>query len=549
MATVTSSFGPPGGIVSQLYDGMIERGLPPHVAEGFLMNMQDESGFNPTIEERVPNVHGTRGIGLYQATGPRRTALEGFAASRGVGLGDVPMNLDFLMSELSGPESAARDRILATNSPGEAAAAIARYFLRPAKQHLDERTARYLRNDGFNSSGAVASSGATGGQQMNAEDFLNSFDNSLMNISTRGQAPQGLLGIFGGDQSNDPLALSPRYHVARAMGNIGDRLISLGRGTPLPEELGGDKIMDRVRSKQSRNHTAAVLEGQGHSDLANMVLTGQMSGADAMKMIYQEKRFEQEMQMKMAQAASDNSGYGKTVQYATDEDGNQRPYVVRNGQPVYLDLGEGMQATPPGMTTIETDTGTWLVDKFGNKIKFLGDNFSEGKQREARLNLNKAIETFNSRRGQVEDLYNHPGLEGATGVIQGNIEFSDPAWKQMNLSDDAREFIAKHNRLIGGIFLDAFEQLKGGGQITVIEGEKATQAKTEMERATSPETYRRALIQYVDTMRGIIERLEREAQGKDPVLDQSPFIWDDTTENTGGDTGGAVTNTIPKFGQ
>jgi hypothetical protein len=119
--------------------GLIARGIEPHIAEAFLWNFQHESGLNPTVVERVPNVHGTRGRGLYQLTGSRRNAYEGR-------YGDdysIDNQLDWLMYELQGPESAAWSRIQGAQDTGQAAAAIVRHFLRPAAQHRDRRIAEY----------------------------------------------------------------------------------------------------------------------------------------------------------------------------------------------------------------------------------------------------------------------------------------------------------------------------------------------------------------------------------------------------------------------
>lgn len=70
------------------------------------MNFQDESGLNPGINERNPLVPGSRGgFGLYQLTGPRRRAYEQFANQRGVAPFDIDAQLDFMMTELQGPES------------------------------------------------------------------------------------------------------------------------------------------------------------------------------------------------------------------------------------------------------------------------------------------------------------------------------------------------------------------------------------------------------------------------------------------------------------
>jgi len=150
---------PAGDMAMRLREGMIQRGLPEHVADGFLMNFQDESGLNPGINEANPTVPGSRGgFGLYQLTGPRRTAYEQFAAQRGVPLDDPDAQLDFMIHELQGPEAAAAQSILSAPDAGSAAAAIARDFLRPAPDHLQRRVAEYTGGQ----SGAGVASGPGG---------------------------------------------------------------------------------------------------------------------------------------------------------------------------------------------------------------------------------------------------------------------------------------------------------------------------------------------------------------------------------------------------
>lgn len=135
----------PPAEAAAIREGLITRGLPEHIADGFIMNFQDESGLNPGINERNPVVPGSRGgFGLYQLTGPRRVAYEQFAADRGVDPADVDAQLDFLMYELQGPESKAAQSIFSAQNAGEAGAAIVNQFLRPAAEHRTSRSNRYL---------------------------------------------------------------------------------------------------------------------------------------------------------------------------------------------------------------------------------------------------------------------------------------------------------------------------------------------------------------------------------------------------------------------
>lgn len=143
-----------GGIgADYIVNGLVQRGLPRHVAEGFAMNAEDESNFNPGINEAAPTVAGSRGgFGLWQHTGPRRRALEAFAAQRGVSAADPDTQMDFVMYELQGPEKGAFNAIMNTSSSGEAAAAIVNRFERPAEEHRARREAKYLGGSGLSSS-------------------------------------------------------------------------------------------------------------------------------------------------------------------------------------------------------------------------------------------------------------------------------------------------------------------------------------------------------------------------------------------------------------
>jgi len=126
-------------------EGLTARGMPRHIAEAFALNAMDESGMNPGINEIAPLVPGSRGgFGLMQWTGPRRRALEAFAAERGTSVDDPALQMDFLMTELQGPEAAAWSKISAAGDTGTAAAAIVNRFLRPAESHRARREAAYL---------------------------------------------------------------------------------------------------------------------------------------------------------------------------------------------------------------------------------------------------------------------------------------------------------------------------------------------------------------------------------------------------------------------
>lgn len=67
------------------------------------------------------------------------------------------------------------------------------------------------------------------------------------------------------------------------------------------------------------------------------------------------------------------------------------------------------------------------------------------------------------------------------------------------------------NQVKGGSFMQAYETLKGGGQITVIEGEKGTQALERMQRATTEKDFVDAARDFQKVLRVGLERAKAQA--------------------------------------
>lgn len=242
---------------NRIRDGLIARGLPPHVADGFVMNMRDESGLNPGINEVSPTVPGSRGgFGLYQLTGPRRTSYEQFASQRGVDPSNADAQLDFLVQELQGPERRAAQSIFAAQDAPSAAIAIARDFLRPAPEHLSRRMARY------------ASQTPESGGPM-----------TPMQSQPEQERPRGLRGLLSDPDLLDRLV-------------IGFGGMTLNPNTALMQ-MAADRISGRREertSTETRNRTAEWLRTQGRDDLADAVMSGALGGREAATIAYQPGR-------------------------------------------------------------------------------------------------------------------------------------------------------------------------------------------------------------------------------------------------------------------
>jgi hypothetical protein len=258
---------------AQIIQGLIARGMAPHIAQGFTANMIAESGLNPGINEINPVVPGSRGgFGLNQWTGPRRRAYEAFAAERGRPLDDLDTQLDFTMFELQGPEASAWRSIQGAQDPVEAARLVSERFLRPGIPHLDRRLSEAAR---------------LGGMQLPAPT-----------VSTSGGAAMN--GLLGGAQPAMPQQPEPRRGLLdrtlrdedwRARAAIALEGMTLNPNVGLMNMLGGEMQDRRETKKQEadRNRTMEYLEGLGTPQAAEALRYAQGTGdiAGALKMALQ----------------------------------------------------------------------------------------------------------------------------------------------------------------------------------------------------------------------------------------------------------------------
>ena len=127
---------------------------------------------------------------------------------------------------------------------------------------------------------------------------------------------------------------------------------------------------------------------------------------------------------------------------------------------------------------------------------------------EASLNLPKALEHGQNALALINTLKAHPGRTGATGMSAALGMGSTPL-----LGSDAYDYSVKLKQLEGQNFLQAFESLRGGGAITEIEGQKATEAIANLDRKQSEEQHAKALDDLASVISVGMERLRRGTAG------------------------------------
>ena len=96
----------------------------------------------------------------------------------------------------------------------------------------------------------------------------------------------------------------------------------------------------------------------------------------------------------------------------------------------------------------------------------------------------------------------HPGFRGAVGAGFG---------ERFLPGTEAASFQALYDQVTGGAFLQAYETLRGTGQITEIEGAKATSAITRMQLAQNEREFIKAAREFQDVIRSGVQRAQAKA--------------------------------------
>lgn len=131
--------------------------------------------------------------------------------------------------------------------------------------------------------------------------------------------------------------------------------------------------------------------------------------------------------------------------------------------------------------------------------------------RAAQEALPSVIDNANTMISQIEGLLSHPGMSAVIGSPEG---FSGIAG-QFDIplpGTEAAGFVARQRQLSGQAFLQAYEQLRGGGQITENEGRRAEDAISRLSVVQqSEEEYREAANELIGIIRRGVRRAHESA--------------------------------------
>lgn len=127
------------------------------------------------------------------------------------------------------------------------------------------------------------------------------------------------------------------------------------------------------------------------------------------------------------------------------------------------------------------------------------------KQGSAASNLPSVEQNTAYSQKILQDLVSHPGLHYAQGAA---------SYAPLIRGTSRADFEALRRQVGGTAFLQAFQSLKGGGAISNVEGEKATEAITRiMDQSLSPDDFVKAANDLNNILNIGLQRAKGEAQG------------------------------------
>ncbi|MBY5579619.1 lytic murein transglycosylase [Rhizobium leguminosarum] len=220
--------------------------------------------------------------------------------------------------------------------------------------------------------------------------------------------------------------------------------------------------------------------------------------------------------------------YGSTVPYY-DKDGNLRYRQLGDkGGGKDLDFGPGSTAAP---TTRTVDTGTELITlgPGGQEVKrTTKENYeaakdtaqgsTEGKAAgDAVSSLPADLMQADQTIKNIDQLLTSKGLNS----IVGSVDQFRPSW---TMGADGRDALTRLKQLQGGAFLQAYGLLKGGGQITEVEGGKAQDAMARMDRSLDEPHFRTALKDFRDAVEQGVAKMKQRAKVAAPAAPADPAV-------------------------
>lgn len=305
--------------------------------------------------------------------------------------------------------------------------------------------------------------------------------------------PRGLMDFLRDPRTRQALTSFSRTEYGKRLGEIAARDV------------------EKQEVQQTANRTAAWLKTQpGGEPFAKAI----ESGMDA-RTVYSQY---------LQRSQPTKGTYGMTPHFIKDADGNVKVVQFSStGEQKVSDLPEGFKLAK-GVDKVDAGTHFELRDAVtGELLGTVDKNVGEVKAEEvigkaegqAKLDLPRITAQGNRTIQLIDSILSAP-FQNILGAVQGRIQPNTPG-AELAVGKDGVGLIVKLQQLQGTVFLQAFESLKGGGQITELEGAKAEQAAARLNRFQSPQDFASALNDLRDVITEGMAAAQRNAESGEKV--------------------------------
>ena len=326
-------------------------------------------------------------------------------------------------------------------------------------------------------------------------------------LGMQNQQPQGLLGALGDPETMAYIGmmlkgLSPYSNIDP------NAMLSSAHTNALRKEQLRQQMAERATDNQRADQALKLNEAKfEESKITDAARAAKDQGLEPGTPEYQQYITDY-YKKKTGTKFGLNTGYfrdpetGEYVLGTTDDQGNFKK----------IDTGT-LKPVPPGATTKIIGNEAITTSRDGTIIRREPANLGEAAREKevgaqtgkAQVGLPQALQTADDTIKQIDEIISHPGRETGTG-LSSKI---DP--RNYIPGTDAYNFAVRVKQVGGRAFLQAYETLKGTGQVTEIEGAKATDAIARMDKAQSDQEFLTAMNDFKGVINGIKTNLRKKA--------------------------------------
>ena len=388
---------------------------------------------------------------------------------------------------------------------------------------LPSATAQIGQSQGFNPSGQTPDYGqaqnvAIGDYQMPV--FGQAAPQAPTDVSARAMTPQAA------PQQSEPSFLQ------QAASGLGDRLMAgfqgfANGGAPLPALA--NLVNGLATGRTPQNQTKQFLVSRGiDPNLADTIVNDktllravvpQLMGATGQTSDIKEYEYAKRQGFTggladwMARKRAGAGEFGMTPIYGTMADG--KPGIMqlgKNGTPQMVPLPDGFQIARDPIK-VDGPTGTTILDpQTRQQVGFIPKDIRGAKIEEslgkaqgaARATLPTDLQAGQFAVDEINKLMDSKGFNEVFGSL-------DQFRPNFTMSAEGKDALARFDQLKGRAFLQAYTTLRGGGQITEVEGKKAEDALARLNRSLSETEAKQALADFRDAVTVGMQKLREKA--------------------------------------